>query len=248
MKLTKEQKIELVVVILIALFALLLNAIFHYDPNTPSSVTTPEAIEFKELIDGTKYYPIFKLTDDGTCSGFVVSEKHALTAAHCLSKRSKYNALKKRKTPIITIYPFDREDKPLKGYAIAYDDNRDIAVIEADFSQFQAYEVDLVGTYLPHDLNRANVTMCGYPYFGYLRCAKATFHQHEDFLIVVAGEPIFPGMSGGPVTIDIGYVGIYGWEVRKVVVGIISAASGNTTYISNVLGINYDLSFFKHTK
>lgn len=162
------------------------------EPVGPRIQTAPfyHRFEPQEKVEG--YSPVIRLQNgnDFFCSGVVISNHHALTAAHCALGKLKFL----RKTPI-DIYT---ETGKTFGQArvVAINNLTDIAIIEGDFDQYQHSKVR-TETY--GFMVGGNYKACGYPHGQKkLICHDIQYTTNMLFQAKANGM-LFPGMSGGPV-------------------------------------------------
>ena len=166
-----------------------------------------------------KYDAIIRLykKDKFSCTGFVIDDRYALTAAHCIvDKRLK---LDNRKIPI-----FDRMDKNTGIIAISAGvrNRLDTGIIAGDFRDFAKMSI-YTDSFKLSDLK---VMACGFP-FGRKKvmCQQFQWNGHHYFRLSARGF-LYPGMSGGPVIDKSGYV-----------IGINSAVSRGGVVFATLVGI-----------
>jgi hypothetical protein len=124
------------------------------------------------------------------CTAFVISDKLAVTAAHCLVNEEDYNMTKDD----ITIKNADLKDTKVIAHAAAINVRADMGVITGDFSNFNKMKMredGLLGSGGPF-------LTCGFPWGAKPMCS--VFQPESNFYTEVQGKGnIYPGMSGGPV-------------------------------------------------
>lgn len=123
------------------------------------------------------------------CTAFVVSDKLAYTAAHCMMEEMFWAVSSDGKTKVIA-YPHKVSD-----------DRRDLATISGDFTIFEKLKIDTrpEGDIVHQNLD--NMKSCGYPYGSTLICYNISSLKKLGFAIVGIGQ-LYSGMSGGPLMKD----------------------------------------------
>ena len=162
-----------------------------------------------------KYSAVAKIEGVGSCSAFLVSEKHLITAAHCLEFMEEGDYLN---------LTFEGNSKEYKAKIIyrpsAYDKlqgdeqlKKDYAILELDsitFPNYYSLQLNSNSTKLTDP-----ILVAGYPGGVTFSVAKGTvtglsWRKHSETLQIMAGA--WPGNSGGPV-ID---------AITKNVIGILN--------------------------
>lgn len=154
------------------------------------------------------------------CSGFVISDVYAVTAAHCLYDGE--NQLDES-----TIYIHNPIDKRITtAGAVALNVVSDLGLIRGDFTKFNKLKVDPS----PDGPFRAKgqLVTCGFPY-GDAQLCTPFFPREPRFVFIGGGGYIYPGMSGGPV-IDI---------PSMTVIGVNSSISDGSVNIAPLIGLFY---------
>lgn len=129
---------------------------------------------------------------EGYCSAFVVDATHAFTAAHCTPGLIVNKSTATDTTGSIEV--------PITNYNSNF--RADFSILIGDFSKFNA----LITAYtvpLAIDLAGQNIAMCGYAGgAAEMVCTQGKLLSPLNSQILAAGE-LYPGMSGGPVLIEI---------------------------------------------
>lgn len=152
----------------------------------------------------------------GTCTAFIVREKIAITAAHCIS----WN--KKGKSEKFKVYNINGEYTGVKAQAWWVADRRDIGLIQGDFKAFNRMPLKAEWDVKPYDIMR----LCGF--FGSVlppTCNNFIALGNKGFRYAGIGV-VIPGVSGGPVIDHRGYA-----------VGVASSVGDREVYMEPLLGI-----------
>lgn len=150
------------------------------------------------------------------CSGFVISDVYAITAAHCL-----YDDNYKRRTDTIFVHTMDDAPGTTAG-AVALNVVSDLGLIRGDFTKFNK-----IGVSSPFKVQGPFAT-CGFPYGDVALCTM--FSVRGNNLNFIAGDGfIYPGMSGGPV-IDV---------PSGTAIGVNSRMSVGSVSIAPLIGLFY---------
>lgn len=162
------------------------------------------------------------------CTAFVVSNKYALTAAHCVANDSG-NMTKDR----IYIYDSSLVNTGIIGKAVSMNGRGDFGVILGDFSNFHKLKVNSSTGFANQ---KGPFFSCGFPW-GALPMVCQEFVPKMPFYDKVAGMGFLtPGMSGGP-TID---------QSTMLVTGINVEIHEGFVAISPVIGIWAALRIEQH--
>lgn len=152
------------------------------------------------------------------CSAFVISNKYAMTAAHCL-----YNSGQFMKTGKIDIFSSYLQNTHVVARPAALNLYDDIGLIVGNFQDFKKIPVMVVPT--PIDFFKGPFMACGYPYGDQMMCSRFSLISNMFFLVQGSGF-IYPGMSGGPV-IDVS---------SGIVVGVNSRVTYDDVVIAPLTG------------
>lgn len=163
--------------------------------------------------------PIIRLDTGGSfCTGVVIDNNYALTAAHCVNIDD-------------TIHVYDRYnvDTMVIAHTAALDTLRDIALVIGDFRAFKPVTVDFSGLEVSTGMI---ATSCGFP-AGQLTlyCIDLVHVGNRYFQYRMTGLPLFQGCSGGPVFN----------RLTGHLIGINSAVDHNSIIISPLVGFKDEL-------
>lgn len=186
----------------------------------PIRINRSKIVPYQEAIHTDRQYEpeIRVIMSKGMCSGVVIDDNYALSAAHCVEKT--FGFIDKNRLLI-----FDKNDNPTAatGEFIAYDADRDIALIRGDFKNFNNRRP----AFNPRTAPVSNVTACGFPANSDYYCVGAIIVGNKRFQYMARSYPIFKGMSGGPV-----------YDENMRVIGVNSAAGDNVIILSPVIGVD----------
>jgi Trypsin-like peptidase domain len=128
------------------------------------------------------------------CTAFVISDKYAMTAAHCLKDYQEPDWMTDDE---FTVKDIDFKDGGIRAHAAIINALADVGLITGDFSKFNKLMLNegpggFYGTMGPYHA-------CGFPW-GSNPGACLPYQPQRTFFYGVAGSgSLFPGMSGGPV-------------------------------------------------
>jgi Trypsin-like peptidase domain len=128
------------------------------------------------------------------CTAFVISDKYAMTAAHCLKDEQDEDVMTGAE---IIVKDVNFKDDGIRAKAAVFNSLDDVGLITGDFSKFNKLILNegpggFYGAIGPY---RA----CGFPW-GANPGACLPFTPQRTYFYHVAGTgALFPGMSGGPV-------------------------------------------------
>ena len=191
----------------IILFSILLGldlTVLYGEITASGNTTDGPRKDMPPLIPGInakgKAPPVIRLhdkeTDEFFCSAIIVSANYAVTAAHCVSERS-------RTKPSIKIHTVDGAETPVEGIAAFYEGRSDTALILGDFSGFNHLEMATSPLIVLTILSTPGfqVIACGFPYGGAIFCTPFT-ERHGNLFGFAGSGYLYPGMSGGPVMVE----------------------------------------------
>ncbi len=169
-----------------------------------------------------KYDSIIRLVSpDGYfyCTGFVVDNNYAITAAHCV-----LNDMGIMNTDDVLIHNSHSFFTGVIAKPVAVEKYRDVAFLKGDFSEFSQQATDFNGKSIKTGMK---LKSCGYPSGQYdMFCVDLIQNGNRYFQYRATGAPIFKGMSGGPV-----------YNEEGVAVGVNSAVDEDTIIISPLTGV-----------
>ena len=158
-----------------------------------------------------KYPGIIRLHNEERqffCTGVVIDNNYALTAAHCVNKNLEGGAPRLSSDDILI---FDQRGDFTKviARAGAMNTRLDYAVIRGDFKDFEKYPISSSEAPELYSNNFIYIS-CGYP-MGQkaLLCVKLQPIGNEYFAVKAKSEKgLYPGMSGGPVFYNNTVIGV----------------------------------------
>jgi S1-C subfamily serine protease len=155
--------------------------------------------------------------DNIMCSGAVINDKYAVTAAHC---GVSYARIMTTESIVVRDF-FDRYTGTVAKF-VALDHNRDIAIIKGDFKSFQTFPINIAYSPKYGDI----LTACGFPNDSSYTCNQETFDSNFYEQYFVTGPALIHGMSGGAV-----------FNTDKEVVAVNSAISYKGSILSPIVGL-----------
>lgn len=135
------------------------------------------------------HQPLIRLHNEDDkffCSGFVIDNNYAITAAHCVQDKDEVN-----------IYNSLSQDTEIVAETAGFNSRMDYAILRGDFSRFGKFQIET--EILKVFSRNANLIACGFA-LGQRRasCYSATLLGMK-YTYISARSILFPGMSGGPV-------------------------------------------------
>lgn len=153
------------------------------------------------------------------CSAVVISDIYALSAAHCATNTFGFMV----DEPILVLSK-NNLYSGVKAKFIAIEKYRDVALLKGDFKEFNTrvpnFNYSIGDSYSLY-------TACGFPGNSDFHCATLKFVKNNFSKYEMSGEPIFQGMSGGPV-----YDVLNGY-----IIGVNSAISKDNVIIGPLVGL-----------
>jgi hypothetical protein len=143
-----------------------------------------------------------RATGDFFCSGVVISQNYIVTAGHCLEGRK----LLKKSIEVRSL-----DNTPIKNYAApAFREQRsDQGLVIGNFSDFNAQPYSVQTTFVVSAFlsPEAQIMTCGFPYGGTAICEPVN-NRHPFYFGFMADGVLYPGMSGGPVMVNMSGTGV----------------------------------------
>jgi hypothetical protein len=170
-----------------------------------------------------KMVPVIRLHDtDGQffCSGFVISDIYAATAAHCVS--SEETGIMRKKP--VRIFSSELQETA-SAMAVGVNLRLDQAVLKGDFRKYNKVRIMLHPSEMLNIQAQGNI-VCGFPVGSELTCYPIVIQGTNYFGLAGRGF-LFPGDSGGP-TIDL---------TTGVVFALNTAVTENGIYLSPLVGL-----------
>jgi len=121
------------------------------------------------------------------CTAAVISNKYAITAAHCLKgfEAGAVFAANEKGNLIVEVK------------AVAGSSQTDVGIITGDFSSFMKFRFPRTAEDLM-SMRLGELVSCGFPMAGSMLCSKVKLNGTRLFSINGEGN-LYPGMSGGPL-------------------------------------------------
>lgn len=157
---------------------------------TLAGCTSTPTQEFKPQ----KYSSLIRLQEDGRfyCSAFVISDRLAVTAAHCVVMGSGLFTMASKTVDVAN----SLGDKVRVAKVVGYNRRIDYALLKGDFRNFRKTVPDFSSAVYKAE----GVKACGYPQGSKaVRCSNLKVTGTRFFQIKAKGELVFGGHSGGPV-------------------------------------------------
>jgi S1-C subfamily serine protease len=187
----------LVAILGLASFAVvwILNLVFsvsdlQYKNDLPPFVASQALPDKEEVFEA----PIRLADSEGRhiCSGFVVSDSYAITAAHCVDGIGGRMTTKNFK-----VFGINREDTGVEADAVGMASRMDMGLVRGDFKRFKKLMLDtppigFIGR------EKSAFVSCGFPMGDKILCVPQIVIG-SDYFGVTVPSPVYPGMSGGPV-------------------------------------------------
>lgn len=158
-------------------------------PYSPNPVVTLEDRPNLALIQIGK-----ESKEEFDCTAFVIDDKYALTAAHCVLDDEGYPSLGKFK-----VKNHEQKLTPTVAEVAGINLREDAALLVGDFSMFTHLPVDFRGNLLQVGIEGMPTVTCGFPRGGPAICVTQQMLRASGFTYAAIGSIYLPGMSGGPV-------------------------------------------------
>jgi S1-C subfamily serine protease len=185
-----------------ALIVLLgISLVFLHSPLQPlkgnyTRGALPSFSEIQDYSSKTWNSAVLISSEEGQCTATVISNDYALTAAHCVTERSRWTSGLMDEVKIIGYSQQKKETTTLLATPVAANIRADYALIKGDFTAFS--KVALLHSSDMLMLLQGPFIACGFPYNSAGVCYQGeNIAKQEERLLIDAA--IFPGMSGGPV-------------------------------------------------
>lgn len=210
---------RLVRILMLTLVLMLLYR--FYTGSTNVQITEGEMEEFVQGVndEANNDSMIRVYFENGMCSGVVISNIYALTAAHCAV--NSFNLLNRDSISIADI----NDTVLIKAKFIAVSVDKDVALIKGDFRDFKSAKV----TFDKMPTNREALGSCGMPSNGEPVCTLVKYDGNFMLRYRATDGNIFPGMSGGPV-----------FNEDMEVIAVNSAIAEDFVILSSLIGLRQE--------
>lgn len=137
-------------------------------------------------------------TADGRffCSGAVINDTTAITAAHCIVDNFGFFMALSRKP--IAIYTANGVNSYVVALPKAASPAADVGIIYGDFRNFEKQPIQKNANKI-HEAFTLGAKACGFPWGGKLTCFSVSKLGKYFFHYTSTDGGLWPGMSGGPV-------------------------------------------------